>query len=49
MDGELASPASVNIQGELPEDPTNQDLSEDAKLQGDYQRGQILHGLASDP
>ena len=29
-DGELASPASVNIQGELPEDSTDQDLSEDA-------------------
>ena len=30
MDGELASPASVNVQGELPEDSTDQDLSEDA-------------------
>ena len=30
MDGEPASPASVNVQGELPEDSTDQDLSEDA-------------------
>ena len=30
MDGELASPASVNVQGELPGDSTDQDLSEDA-------------------
>ena len=30
MDGEPASPTSVNIQGELPEDSTDQDLSEDA-------------------
>ena len=30
MDGELASPTSVNIQGELLEDSTDQDLSEDA-------------------
>ena len=29
-DGEPASPASVNVQGELPEDSTDQDLSEDA-------------------
>ena len=47
LDRELASPASVNAQGELPEDPTDQDLSEE--LQRDYQRGQIFHGLASDP
>ena len=30
MDGELASPTSVNVQGEVPEDSTDQDLSEDA-------------------
>ena len=30
MDGEPASPTSVNVQGELPEDSTDQDLSEDA-------------------
>ena len=30
MDGEPASPASVNAQGELPEDSTDQELSEDA-------------------
>ena len=30
LDGEPASPASVNVQGELPEDSTDQDLSEDA-------------------
>ena len=30
MDGEPASPASVNVQGERPEDSTDQDLSEDA-------------------
>ena len=30
MDGEPASPTSVNIQGELPQDSTDQDLSEDA-------------------
>ena len=30
MDGERASPTSVNVQGELPEDSTDQDLSEDA-------------------
>ena len=30
MDGEPASPASVNVQGELPEDSTDQDLPEDA-------------------
>ena len=30
MDGEPASPTSVNLQGELPEDSTDQDLSEDA-------------------
>ena len=29
MDGEPASPASVNVQGELPEESTDQDLSED--------------------
>ena len=40
VDGEPASPASVHIQGDLPEDATDQ---------GDYQRGQIFHGLASDP
>ena len=30
MDGEPASPASVNVQGELPEDSTDHNLSEDA-------------------
>ena len=30
MDGEPASPASVHIQGDLPEDATDQDFSEDA-------------------
>ena len=30
MNGEPASPTSVNVQGELPEDSTDQDLSEDA-------------------
>ena len=30
MDGEPASPASVNDQGDLPEAATDQDLSEDA-------------------
>ena len=30
MDGEPASPASANAQGELPEDSTDQDLSEEA-------------------
>ena len=30
LDGEPASPASVHVQGELPEDSTDQDLSEDA-------------------
>ena len=30
MDGEPASPTSGNVQGELPEDSTDQDLSEDA-------------------
>ena len=30
MDGEPTSPASVNVQGEMPEDSTDQDLSEDA-------------------
>ena len=30
MDGEPASPASGNVHGELPEDSTDQDLSEDA-------------------
>ena len=30
MDGEPASPTSVNVQGELPQDSTDQDLSEDA-------------------
>ena len=30
MDGELASPVSVHVQGDLPEDRTDQDLSEDA-------------------
>ena len=30
MDGEPASPVSINVQGELPEDTTDQDLSEDA-------------------
>ena len=30
MDGELASPTSVNVWGEVPEDSTDQDLSEDA-------------------
>ena len=34
MDGEPASPASVHIQGELPQDSTDQDLSEDAKYRG---------------
>ena len=28
--GEPASPASIHVQGELPEDSTDQDLSEDA-------------------
>ena len=30
VDGEPASPASVHVQGDLPEDATDQDLSEDA-------------------
>ena len=30
MDGEPASPASVHVQGDVPEDTTDQDLSEDA-------------------
>ena len=30
MERELASPASVNAQGELPENAADQDLSEDA-------------------
>ena len=30
VDGELASPASVHVQGDVPEDATDQDLSEDA-------------------
>ena len=30
VDGEPASPASVHIQGDVPEDTTDQDLSEDA-------------------
>ena len=30
VDGESASPASVHVQGDLPEDATDQDLSEDA-------------------
>ena len=30
VDGKPASPASVQVQGELPEDSTDQDLSEDA-------------------
>ena len=30
LDREPASPASVNVQGELPEDSTDQDLSEEA-------------------
>ena len=37
VDGEPASPASVHVQGDVPEDAT------------DHQRGQILHGLAPDP
>ena len=30
LGGEPVSPASINVQGELPEDTTDQDLSEDA-------------------
>ena len=30
LDGEPASPASLHVQGELPEDSTDQDISEDA-------------------
>ena len=34
VDGEPGSPASINVQGELPEDTTDQDLSEDANYRG---------------
>ena len=46
--GEPVSPASIHVQGELPEDSADQDLCR-CKLQGNYQRGQVFHGMASDP
>ena len=41
MDGEPASPVSVNIQGELPEDSTDHHLSEDANS------GETIRGVRS--
>ena len=41
MDREPASPASVNVQGELPEESTDQDLSEEANY------GETIRGVRS--
>ena len=41
VDGEPASPASVHVQGDLPEDATDQDLSEDANYR------EIIRGVRS--
>ena len=44
MDGEPASPTSVNVQGELPEDSTDQDLSEDANYRETIRRVRSFMG-----
>ena len=44
MDGEPASPASINVQGELPEDTTDQDLSGDANYRETIRGARSLMG-----